>query len=444
MTALSTSAATAISGNFQVSPEPSFSSPGVTLPSFLKTPHLTFFAISSLFVTASAYEEPRVFTAAEILPPYLLVGPNHRVREEAPADGYLIHFTIDSDFGVYECVGTAELERRIQEIRAMAILTEVSKSDLFAEGLKKSIGTPLGAFKNIVTDPGGAAKQVPKSVGHFFGKLGSGIGSAVRQAGDGKSKKDGTEEKNPAKEIGKTIRNVAGFNEAKLECAKQLGIDPYSDNARLQEEMDRVTWTFFAGGLPMKVALSTAASSVSRALSATEFVGLPEDLYELNESELKYRDRIALKEMGISQELSDTILANENLLPSLRHSMVNTLNSFHGQGRTKIVEEIAVCESTWSAWFLNDVLTLLQKQHEASPYRAFGVFRQLTAGLTPDGTVEVPAPVDYISWTPEVEELVTREDIAPVNRRLVLTGKISVEAANQFQAAGWEIVKVPR
>jgi hypothetical protein len=410
----------------------------------LKTSLWIALALISLFGIASAYEEPRVFQASEILPPYLLVSPNHRVQNEASADGYLVHFTIDSDFGVYDCVGIRELERRIQEIRAMAILGEVRKSDLFAEGLKKSISTPLGAVKNIVTDPGGSAKQVPKSVGHFFGKLGSGIGSAVRKAGDGKSKKVETEPKVPAKGIGKAIRNLAGFDEAKMECAKQLGIDPYSDNTRLQAEMDKVAWTFFAGGLPMKVALSTATASVSRALSATEFVGLPEDLYELNESELAYRDRTSLKEIGISQELSDAILANENLLPSLRHQMIGTLTSFHGQGRAKILEEIAACESTWSAYFLDDVLTLLQKRHEVSPYQAFGVFRQLTAGLTPDGTVEVPAPVDYISWTPEVEELATREDIALVKRRLILTGKISVEAANQFESAGWEIVKIPQ
>ncbi|MCB1089310.1 MAG: hypothetical protein KDM63_19895, partial [Verrucomicrobiae bacterium] len=71
---------------------------------------------------ASAYELPPVFQASQILDRSLLIGPNHRVRELAYGDGYLIHFTVDSDFGTYDCVGIHDLQRRVREIHAIASL----------------------------------------------------------------------------------------------------------------------------------------------------------------------------------------------------------------------------------------------------------------------------------------------------------------------------------
>jgi hypothetical protein len=103
---------------------------------------------------ASAWEIPPVFHSSQILPAHLLAGPHFRVRELAPSDGYLIHFTIDSDFGVFRCAGRTQLEQRVGEIAAIAKLVEVSKSDLFAEGLKRSVEKPIDAVKNIVHDPG--------------------------------------------------------------------------------------------------------------------------------------------------------------------------------------------------------------------------------------------------------------------------------------------------
>ena len=132
----------------------------------------------------AAYEVPPVFRAADILAPELLQGPHHRVRATAPSDGCLIHFTIDSDFGVFECAGRREVGQRVGEIAAIAKLVETSKGDLFAEGLKRSIEAPIDAVKNIVEDPAESVKQVPETVGHFFKKVGSSIGNTAKRVGN--------------------------------------------------------------------------------------------------------------------------------------------------------------------------------------------------------------------------------------------------------------------
>jgi hypothetical protein len=391
-----------------------------------------------------AFEVPQLFRASQILPAPLLSGPHHRVREQAEADGYLIHFTVDSDYGVYECSGVAELRRRISEIEAISQLVTVSKGDLFAEGLKKSVESPIAAVKNIASDPGGTIKQVPKSVGHFFGKVGSGIGNAARKAGE---KKSGEQPPNPeqvGRGVGRIIKSAAGFDKAKLECARQLGVDPYTDNVRLQEEMEKVTWAFFAGGLPLKIGASLASGGVSQAINATEFIGLPATLYQLTPGELDFRDRNSLKEMGIPAQNIDSLFANPAVIRSVRHQMVSALGELNLAGRMEIVDQLAQCDSVWRAHFFSDALQLLRWRHRNNPYRGLGVHGRLAVGLTADGAVEIPAPIDYVLWTPEVAEFANREDIARFQRRLILQGTLSQETARELAATGWQVVQVPR
>lgn len=411
---------------------------------FRRLPGLIFVLVASCITgPVGGFESAALFRASEILPPPLLSGPFHRVRDYAEADGYLIHFTVDSDFGTYQCVGVSELRRRIGEIEAIAELVKVSKSDLFAEGLRKSVETPIAAVKGIASDPGGAIKQVPHSVGHFFGKVGSGIGNAARKAGE----KEGGKIPEPGsvgRGVGKIVRSAAGFDKAKLECAKQLGVDPYTDNERLQEEMDKVTWAFFAGGLPLRIGVTIAGGGVSRILGATEFVGLPETLYQLTASELDYRDRNSLKEMGVPPEEVDAMFANPSLIRSVRHQLVSTLAAIPVEGRLSIVEQITACDSVWRARFFHDALQLLLWRHQTSPYRGLGVHGRLSVGIAPDGAIEIPAPVDYVVWTEEVADFASREDIARYQRRLILQGNLSEETKTQLESAGWEVVRVGR
>jgi hypothetical protein len=81
---------------------------------------------------ANGYEQPAVLSAARLLGREA-AGPAYRVREQVPTDGYMAHFTIDSDYGEFRCIGTAQARARIKELDAIRKLVEVSKGDLFAK-----------------------------------------------------------------------------------------------------------------------------------------------------------------------------------------------------------------------------------------------------------------------------------------------------------------------
>jgi hypothetical protein len=388
---------------------------------------------------APVFEPATRFHAPDLFPAGKLQGPSYRVRDQVVTDGFMAHFEIDSDFGLFEATGVPQAKRRIVEIEAIRKLVETSKSDLFAEGLKRSIEQPVDAVKNIAQDPVGSVKQVPKTVGHFFSKVGSSIGRGVE-----KVKRDNEEGKAPsAGEVGNTAKNVAGFDKAKLDTAKQLGVDPYSDNPRLQEEMDKVTWAFFAGGLPLRIGAAVASAGVT--LTATNMVGIPEDMYALTQSELALRDERSLEVMGVTADDIRKFQLNTALSTTRRHRIVTCLAGMpKTAGRGLVIRVANSCEDADQADFLVEAISILAERQRsgATDYTSIKVLGRLPGAMTAAGNLEVPAPVDYVTWTEQVAAFATRDDLGKAPKFLIHTGRLSPAAGKGFSAAGWTPVAI--
>jgi len=405
----------------------------------MKHPSLISLACAAIIIPATAqtaaYEQGALLNAADLLPADLLRGPSHRVREQVPTDGYMAHFKIDTDFGVFEAIGVPQVKRRVVEAEAIRKLVETSKSDLFAEGLKRSVAQPIDAVKNIVTNPVDSVKRAPKTVGHFFSKVGSSIERGVH-----KVKENSSDGRSPsAGEIGNAAKNAAGFDKAKLDTARQLGVDPYSDNARLQEEMDKVTWAFFAGGLPLRIGAAVASAGI--ALTATEMVGVPEETYALTQSELALRDQRSLAAMGLREKDIKDFQIQPHLSTTRRHRIVKSLEALPGAaGRGRIILLANSCKSAEHADFLVSALSMLAVRQlgGAADYKDLRVFGRLPGAITATGTLEVPAPVDHVTWTEQVASFARRDDLGTAPRLLVHTGKLSDAAAQGFKDAGWQ------
>ena len=400
---------------------------------------LAFFQ-SAAAQTDAGYESGVLLNASDLLPADLLRGESHRVRDHVATDGYLAHFEIDSDFGTFDAIGVPQAKRRIAEIGAIRKLVETSKGDLFAEGLRRSVEQPIDAVKNIVTHPVESVKQAPATVGHFFTKVGSAIGRA------GGKVKDSIENDGPppsGSEIGQSARNAAGFDKAKLDTARQLGVDPYSDNARLQEEMDKVTWAFFAGGLPLRVGAAVASAGV--AVAATNMIGIPADTYALTESELALRDGRSLAAMGITDEDIKTFQLYGPLSSTRRHRIVLALETLaDAKGRGLIIRQVNALETPEQADFLIAALSILAERQRsgAASYGSLKVLGRLPGAIDANGELHVPAPVDHVTWTEEVAGFAGRDDLGNAPKVLLHTGKLSEAAAEGFKAKGWKSVGV--
>lgn len=380
--------------------------------------------------------------ASELLPAEILRGPSYRVRDLVETDGFMAHFLIDSDFGTFEAAGVPQAKQRIIEIEAIKTLVETSKGDLFAEGLKRSVEQPIDAVKNIVKNPVESVKEAPKTVVHFFSKVGSAIGRTTTKikesaSGDGPQPTAGQ----VGSGIGNAAKSAAGFDKAKLATAKQLRVDPYSDNARLQEEMDKVTWAFFAGGLPLRVGAAVVSAGV--AVAATNMVGVPEGAYALTQTELAFRDGRSLSAMGLTDEDISKFQLHPALSTTRRHRITLALEALpNTKGRGKIILLANACESPEQADFFIGALTILSQQQQSgkADYASIEVIGRLPGAMTGGGELQVPAPVDYVTWTEQVYGFAHRDDLGTVPRVLVHTGKFSPTAAGGFKAAGWTMM----
>src|SRR5881396_645637 len=110
---------------------------------------------------------------------------------------------------------------RINEINAIAQLTDVSRTDEYKNALVAAAKSPVAAAKNMVNDPVNTIANVPKGIMKFMSRA----GESVKNIG----KKN---ESNSAE--GNQVQQLIGFSDTKRKMAIKLGIDPYSTNAVLQ------------------------------------------------------------------------------------------------------------------------------------------------------------------------------------------------------------------
>ncbi len=414
-----------------------FASADITAPAPNKTPPPAL-PVERSGVAIAGHELPAVLSASRLLGQDA-AGPAHRVREQVPTDGYMAHFTIDSDYGEFRCIGTYQARARIREMEAIQKLVAVSKSDLFAEGVKRSIEQPIDAVKNIAKNPVGSVKAVPKTVGHFFRKVGKSVENAASNVRD---RAENGEESEAGPGIGRAAKGVIGFDSAKLECAKQLGVDPYTDNARLQEEIEKVSWVFFSGGLPLRVGAAVASGGASVALTASKVVGLPDEIYSLTPAELTLRNSQAMESMGVPADSARKFSSNEALSITLRRSIIRSLQSLGEiKGRAAIIEVAANCETRRQVEFLDQALVLLAQRQQSgkSKFASFEVSGRLPVVIDASGILHIPAPVDYLSWTPEMAEFANREDLANRKPVLLLAGGASDRARRELTTLGWTV-----
>jgi hypothetical protein len=60
-------------------------------------------------------------------------------------------------------------------------------------------------------------------------------------------------------------------------------------------------------------------------------------------------------------------------------------------------------------------------------------------GRDREGTIVLPAPVDYVSWTERVAAFAKSSSLAAPRRSVWLSGKMSPRAKKEFEALGWTV-----
>lgn len=256
----------------------------------------------------AGYEPLPALRASELLPPELVSGPHHQVREEVASDGFLHLYVIDSPFGTFEAAGDDLLRVRVHEIAALAELDRMQKREEFASALATGLKSPFVAAWNLITHPVDSVLGIQQ-----------GAWDAVKRTAE-----IGKRERGELEDSG--LREFIGFEAKKRELAFQLGVDPYSSNRELQKQMNRFAWAAYLGGLPF--ALVPFQETGTPEPAETEIVParagadlrLREILRHYAPEDLRRLNRIELAVMGAPAKLADGFLAHPWYSP--RHGTI--------------------------------------------------------------------------------------------------------------------------
>jgi hypothetical protein len=375
-----------------------------------------------------AYEPLPTLNASVILQPQYFQGPNFTVRNPVPTYSGSNHYTIDSDFGVFEADGNAMLMRRVGEINAIAKLQAMSQTREFAEAAKQAAEAPLQVAQDLVTNPVSTISSVPKGIWGFLNQA----GEAVKQAAEG--------DQGAAAE-GNAVENMTGFSKTKRDLAIKLGVDPYNTNEVFQKELNKVAWPAFLGKFTVDLGMGVVGGP---ALSAVNWTGtLTDTLRDKNRTQLYLMNLgLLMDNMGVSRDTADSFLNNNAISPTTQTILVAALGQLGNiPGQAEFIRQAATSQDEHDAIAFQQSAQLMANLNNTTPVARITHLKGLTVCQTNDGTVVVPIQWDYAAWTPMTERFITalkaQKLATPVSGyAVILTGVVSPMTAQALADRG--------
>ncbi|MCI0612876.1 hypothetical protein L0244_07785, partial [bacterium] len=394
---------------------------------------ILFLALSFIAAVATDFEKPSSVKTSSILPPDLLKGPYHQVNDSVSSDGYSYAFTIKSNFGDFQAGSLTELRVRIQEIQSIAQLKEITGGEAFAKAAGAAATKSFEATANVIQNPVETVKGVPSGVKRKF----ENIGRMVKRS----SKKDEEETQTEASNKSSGVaQQVFGVTAAHRQWAEKVGADPYSRNAVLQHELQRLAKYDAAGKLGTNIARPKVQPfQAIRRVNELVWGMDPQALQKLNEQRLK--------EIGADSTLSQQFLNHKNLtLTDVTDILASLVLLKQAADRTEFIRSSLSSESEEDALFYRDSAAMLeQMQTKGTTITRFLPNPKITVALCGKRFVAV-IPSDKLYWTQSFATALTKfTDRHKTNiqnsksKELWLSGSATDRARKELASRGWTV-----
>ncbi|MFO1414178.1 MAG: hypothetical protein U1F10_09805 [Burkholderiales bacterium] len=381
---------------------------------------------------------------ADLAPAALLQGPLHKVEEPVFLDAFLGRFVIDSDFGQFTVVGVNMLAVRANEMRAIQVLQETSKSRAFQDSLVQAAQAPVQLVQSAVTNPLGTVENIGQGMGSVLSRIGflarstaqnvadSTSGSAPASAGLPPAPKD---EPVPPAFNGDPF----GYNKARRDWARQLNIDPYTSNPVLRPLLDNASAASFAGSF----AVNTAIGAVS--MGANLVIGFDTDVRDAvwNQPpvDLARDNEARLLALGVDSRTVRDFLRNRWFTPSLQTALAMALARMGGVTNAQSVVAIAAqVQGEVRVRFLVESVRMLADYDgkEGRPVR-LQMSGMVPVAVADNGALIVAAGVDYVRWNEAAAEFLSRGDFSTKRRVLLVAGNVTPAARRALEDKGWTL-----
>jgi hypothetical protein len=283
----------------------------------------------------------------------------------------------------------------------------------------------------MVTHPMDTVTGLHSGIGSLFGRVSLGAekiaSTASNSFGSGAA----------AGETANATMTALGYDQVRRDLARKLHVDPYSSDPILTKKLNSVAWVMFSARLTVDAAMMAVPGSII--ISGTEFTN--DLVYQKPKGDLILHVQKELQNIGLSQEEIVSFISNSAIPLSLQVTVVEDLKGLGDiPGRRAAAVDLGNMMTEYQARFLATSLHMLNRWgQQKSPITGIQVPGLLVA-RDQNGTVIVPAPVDYVSWTPRIAGFVTTPALFALHHRVLwIPANMTPLARQQLQANGWSV-----
>jgi hypothetical protein len=394
--------------------------------------------------SAGQFEQPPTVGIGEFMSVSKQSGNGYYLGPQVPTNGAMGQYTIiansdvfGSDAGTYKVESLELLKIRLSEIPAIAELDNLSNTAVFARAVASSAERPVADAAQMITHPMDTVTGLPSGVGEFFGRVRLGAGELYATAANSS---EGGEQRaeQTASETGNITLTALGYDQVRRDLARKLHVDPYSSDPILTKRLNHVAWIMFTGRVMVNTAISVAVPG-SMLITGVE---VTDDLiYQTPKADLILLVERKLRKMGLSSAQIAAFSHNNAIPLSLQVSAVRDLEGLGPiPGRRAAAVALSNVVTEYQARFMvTSIRMLAQWNQQNSPITRLRV-RGILVAHDQNGTVIMPAPVDYVSWTPRIAGFATDPELLAMhNRVLWITGKMTPLTRQQLTANGWTL-----
>ena len=385
-------------------------------------------------LTANAqtvFETGTDLKASSLLMPEQLKSELHTIEELVRNDGINNHYTVNSRYGTFKPNSTLALRQLLSEIQAIAAMKEIETSDTVTQSLVQSGKNTVTAVSNLVNDPKETLSGAAAGIGTLFNRTREVVGR--RETTDAEDNK---------------LEQVIGKTKSKGQIASKFGVNVYSFNPVLQEELERLGWADYLGGIGMGLAQSAIPGVGGLMLSASGTARLLNDVINTTPaSELWVRNKKKLLAMHVDSDTAELYLNNPNFSPALQTIMVEALEKMEGVANRELFIKISLqAGDPEMARTITEITTMTAGYHQnIAPLDRLSPVGRMVFSLTKTGDVVVVFPADHVLYTEKVDDIASwlreqhRQKAKDQQFQLWILGDYSEKARSSLQAMGWKL-----
>jgi hypothetical protein len=231
-----------------------------------------------------------------------------------------------------------------------------------------------------------------------------------------------------------------GYNAARRELGRELGIDPYSTNPWLDAEMDRLAWSALVGRRGVGFGLGQVGGAAGTVLG--ESGRIHRMVWEKPPEEVEAWNVARLAPLACRADVQDAFFDNARYSPTLQTQAVDALLELAPQGGCETFLGLAASvQREAEARFVVDALQLLVAARPRFPTR-FEIFGEALVLRDGEARLWLALPVDLLQWTPETAAFFADPALVRVaDKRLLLSREASPRARAALLADGWAVVE---